>query len=146
MIRSDVQAKLEDDTRGQRKMFVDLDEWNGVTAPIGRVDMDALDSTARAALLSEINEARRAAELRYQRGVAERVARLESAKVNVVVRQTPTGDQFDIYRINGLKLELVEAAITDRALAEQIAQLVAQDGGMTDMGSSGPSIMQMDEG
>lgn len=141
MFDSDAKGRMEAASRQQRATFVDLAEWRGISPAEARIDLDALDVNARAVALREIDEARRAAQHRFQMGVAERMARLEEAKTVIVTRQRVDGDVYDVYRINGLDLELVEAGIIDRSLAGDLAQLVAEGGGMTSLSSTGDGVM-----
>lgn len=138
---SEIKGRLEAHSRQQRATFVDLAEWRGISPAEAKVNLDALDPNERAQAIAEIDSARKAAERRFRMGVAERMARLEEAKVVIVTREKPGGDVYDIYRINGLDLDLVEAGVIDRGLAGDLAQLVAEGGGMTSLASSGDGVM-----
>ena len=144
---SEIKGRLEAGSRQQRATFVDLAEWRGISPAEAKINLDALDVNERAQAITEIDKARQAAERRFRMGVADRMARLEEAKVVMVTREKPGRSVYDIYRVNGLKLDLVEAGVLDRQLAGDLAQLVAEGGGMTSLASTGGGVMLFsDEG
>lgn len=121
MISSHDAARLAARGRQMRRRYVDPQDCQ--QAKVFRLE-DATPEE-RDERMRLIAEARR----QFEMNVAHRITRLEHTKATVIGRMAPGGGvEFDVYKVDGQQLELIEPCVTDEQLAHQIAAEIVNHG------------------